>query len=158
SGADRPLSGPDCKAASAILVDAVTGTVLWEHNSHVRRPIASTTKIMTATLILESGRLDDVVTFSEHARQTPYANLNALAGQQFKMRDLLYAILMRSSNDGCVAAAEHLDGEAWKFAQQMTEKARLLGCVDTNFVTVNGLYHPQHYSTAHDLAVMTRYA
>jgi len=149
---------PECKAASAILVDAVTGTVLWEKNAHERRPIASTTKIMTAILIIERGRLDDTVIFSEHARQTPYANLNALPGEQFRMRDLLSAILMRSSNDSCVAAAEHLSGEAWRFAQQMTEKAREIGCTDTNFVTVNGLYHPQHYSTAADLALMTRYA
>src|SRR5205814_1860695 len=68
---------PLCKGASAMLVDAETGAVLWEKNARVKRPIASTTKILTATLILESGKMDDVVTFSEKARFTPYANLNA---------------------------------------------------------------------------------
>lgn len=152
------LSGPEVKAASAILVDATTGTILWEKDSHTRRPIASTTKIMTATLLLESGRLDDTVTFSEKARYTPYANLNAKPGEKFRMSELLYAIMLRSSNDSCVAVAEHLSGQAWRFASQMTAKARQLGAMDTNFVTVNGLYDKNHYSTAYDLALMTRYA
>jgi D-alanyl-D-alanine carboxypeptidase (penicillin-binding protein 5/6) len=146
------------KAASAIVVDAVTGSILWEKNSRVRRPMASTTKIMTATLLLEKANLDDTVTFSDHARATPYANLNAKPGEQFRMGDLLYAIMLRSSNDGCVAAAEHVSGEAWRFAYEMTAKAREIGAKDTNFVTTNGLYSPQHYSTAYDLALMARYA
>jgi D-alanyl-D-alanine carboxypeptidase (penicillin-binding protein 5/6) len=153
-----PLSGPELKAASAILVDAATGTVLWEKDPHTRRPIASTTKIMTGTLMIESGRLDDVVTFSEKARYTPYANLNAKPGEQFPMRELLYAVMLRSSNDGCVAVAEHLSGQAWKFASKMTARARQLGALNTNFVSVNGLYDKNHYSTAYDLALMTRYA
>jgi len=153
-----PLTGPDVKAASAILVDAATGTVLWEKNSQVRRPMASTTKIMTATLLLESDRLDEWVPFTEHARTTPYANFNARPNEKVRLRDLLYAIMLRSSNDGCVAAAEHVAGSPWKFAQDMTAKAKALGALDTNFVTTNGLYHPQHYSTAYDLAIMTRYA
>jgi len=152
------LSGPEVKGASAILVDAATGTILWEKDSHTRRPIASTTKIMTATLLLESGRLDDVVTFSNKARLTPYANLNAKPGEKFSLRELLYAIMLRSSNDSCVAVAEHLSGQAWKYAAQMTEKAHQLGAMDTHFVTVNGLYDKNHYSTAYDLALMTRYA
>lgn len=152
------LSGPEVQAASAILVDAVTGTVLWEKDAHTRRPNASTTKIMTATLILESGRLDDMVTFSPKARATPYANLNAKPGEKFRVRDLLYAIMLRSSNDSCVAMAEHLSGEAWKFSHSMTQKARALGALNTNFVSTNGLYDKNHYSTAYDLALMTRNA
>lgn len=153
-----PMGGPDVKAASAILVDAATGTVLWEKSSGVRRPVASTTKIMTATLLLESGRLDEWVKFSERARHTAYANLNAKPGEQLPMRDLLYAILLRSSNDGCVAAAEHVAGSEAAFARAMTERARALGCFDTRFITSNGLYHPAHFSTAADLARMTRHA
>lgn len=153
-----PLPQPQVKAASAIIVDVVTGQVVWEKNSRVRRPMASTTKIMTATLVLESGRLDDTVTFSQHARATPYANLNAKPGERFKMMDLLYAIMLRSSNDSCVAVGEHLSGAAWKFAAQMTARARELGAADTNFVTTNGLYHKDHYSTAYDLALMARHA
>jgi serine-type D-Ala-D-Ala carboxypeptidase (penicillin-binding protein 5/6) len=153
-----PLTSPVVKAASAMVMDVATGQVLWEKNGRIRRPMASTTKIMTATLVIESGLMDDTVTFSEHARKTPYANLNAKPGEQFRMKDLLYAIMMRSSNDACVAVAEHLNGAAWKFSAAMTAKAREIGAVDTNFVTTNGLYHPNHYSTAYDLGLMARYA
>lgn len=153
-----PLAAPDVKAASAVVMDAATGQVIWEKNSRIRRPNASTTKIMVATLLLESGRLDDTVTFSDHARATPYANLNAKPGEKFKLRDLLYAIMLRSSNDSCVAVGEHLSGAAWRFAAQMTNKAHEIGAADTNFVTTNGLYDPKHYSTAYDLALMARYA
>jgi len=153
-----PLAPPVCKAESAILVDAATGSVLWEKNARVRRPMASTTKIMTAILALESGRMDDWVSFSEKARLTDYGNLNVKPGEKFKLHDLLYAMLLRSSNDSCVAVAEHLAGSAAGYAKWMTEKARQMGATDTNFVTTNGLFHPQHYSTAQDLAVITRYA
>jgi serine-type D-Ala-D-Ala carboxypeptidase (penicillin-binding protein 5/6) len=156
--APAPLAGPQVTASSAILVDAATGTVLWEKASRVRRPIASTTKIMTGTLLLETARLDDIVTFSERARKTEYANFNAKPGEKVPMLDLLYAIMLRSSNDGCVAAAEHMAGAPWKFAARMTERARELGAMDTNFVTTNGLYHPDHYSTAYDLALLARHA
>jgi len=140
------------------VVDAQTGQVIWEKNARLRRPVASTTKIMTATLLIESERLDETVTFSNHARATPYANLNAKPGERFKLRDLLYAIMLRSSNDSCVAAAEHLAGQAWRFAARMTQRAHELGARDTKFVTTNGLYHPEHLSTAYDLAVITRHA
>ncbi|MFN3650445.1 MAG: D-alanyl-D-alanine carboxypeptidase family protein [Armatimonadota bacterium] len=155
---EPPLKPPSVQAASAILVDAATGTVLFEKDARTRRPMASTTKIMTATMILESGRLGEAVTFSEKARHTPYANFNAAPGESVPMQDLLYAIMLRSSNDGCVAAAEHLSGSAAAFAQQMTSRARELGAADTNFVTTNGLYAKEHYSTAYDLALMTRHA
>lgn len=151
------LVGPQCTAASAILVDAATGTVLWEKDARTRRPMASTTKIMTGTLMIESGRLDEMVKFSEHARMTPYANLNAKPGEQVRMRDLLYAVMLRSSNDSCVAVGEHLAGAAWKFSAQMTARARSLGAMDTNYVTTNGLYAAQHYTTAYDLALITRH-
>lgn len=157
-GAFPPLPPPVVKASSAIVVDAQTGQVIWERNAHVRRPVASTTKIVTATLLIESNRLDETVTFSNHARATPYANLHAKPGERFRLRDLLYAIMLRSSNDSCVAAAEHLSGQAWRFAAQMTQRARDLGARNTHFVTTNGLYHPNHLSTAADLAVLTRHA
>lgn len=153
-----PLAPPQVEAPCAVVMDAATGQVVWEKNSHLRRPNASTTKIMVATLVLESGRLDDTITFSDKARQTPYANLNAKPGEKFKLKDVLYAIMLRSSNDSCVAVGEHLAGEAWRFAARMTEKAHEIGAKDTNFVSTNGLYDPNHYSTAYDLALMARYA
>jgi serine-type D-Ala-D-Ala carboxypeptidase (penicillin-binding protein 5/6) len=156
--AEPPLTPPPVQAASAILMDAATGTILWEKNARTRRPNASTTKIMAATMMIESGRLSEKVAFSQVARATPYANLNAKPGEKFVMRDLLYAVMLRSSNDSCVAIGEHLSGSARQFAREMTQRARELGALDTNFVTTNGLYHEQHYSTAYDLALMTRHA
>jgi D-alanyl-D-alanine carboxypeptidase (penicillin-binding protein 5/6) len=149
---------PNVSASCAILVDAVTGTVLWERNANQRRAMASTTKIMTATVLLERARMTDAVTFSEHAVRTPYANLNARPGEQLGMLDLLYAIMLRSANDGCVAAAEHVAGSEAAFVGLMNDKARQLGALDTHFVTTNGLYDAQHYSTAADLSRITRYA
>ena len=151
-----PLITPLCKAQAAILVDAATGTVLYQKNSRVRRPVASTTKIMAATVLLETAQLSDIVSFSDKASHTPYANLNAKPGELFPMRDLLYAILLRSSNDACVAVGEHMFGSAAAYAQRMTARARAIGARDTNFVTPNGLHDPNHYSTAYDLALITR--
>jgi D-alanyl-D-alanine carboxypeptidase (penicillin-binding protein 5/6) len=157
-GREAPLLPPLCKAQSAILVDFATGTVLWERNSRVRRPNASTTKIVTATVAIESGRLDDTIAFSENAIHTPYANLNAKPGEKIRLRELLYAMLLRSSNDACVAVGEHLFGSARAFAAAMTRRARELGALDTQFVTPNGLHDPGHFSTAYDLALLARHA
>src|SRR5690349_16708212 len=155
--ADTPAP-PNVGAASAMLVDAVTGTVLWERNANQRRAMASTTKIMTAALLIERARMTDMVPISDHAIRTPYAGLNAKPGEQIGMEDLLYAIMLRSANDGCVAAAEHVAGSEAAFVGWMNDKAQQLGALDTHFVTTNGLFDPQHYTTAADLARIARYA
>jgi D-alanyl-D-alanine carboxypeptidase (penicillin-binding protein 5/6) len=163
AGPEEPLptpSGlpPTVGAKSAILVDARTGTVLFEKNAQTRRAPASTTKIMTATLLLEHGGLDRAVTASTSACRTPYANLHLRPGEKIALRDMLYAILLRSANDGCVAAAETVAGSVPDFVEMMNYKAREIGCTDTHFVTPNGLYDPNHYTTAADLAKMAIYA
>jgi len=157
-GADPYAAAPQVQASAAILVDLATGTVLYEKNAHARRPNASTTKILTAVMILESGRLDEDVVLSRAALATDYANLNGRLGERIPLGDLLYPIMLRSSNDACVAAAEHLYGSERAMAEAMNRKALELGLRNTHFVTVSGLYHPQHYSSAADLAQMTRYA
>ncbi|MBI3910153.1 MAG: D-alanyl-D-alanine carboxypeptidase [Armatimonadetes bacterium] len=149
---------PPIKASAAILVDMVTGTVLYQRSAHQRRPNASTTKIMTAIVILESGRLQEQVVISKNAIATEYANLSAHPGERIPLSDLLYPLLMRSSNDACVAAAEHLCGSPRAMADAMNRKVLEMGLKNTHFVTVNGLYDPQHYSSAADLAQMARYA
>jgi serine-type D-Ala-D-Ala carboxypeptidase (penicillin-binding protein 5/6) len=149
---------PAVAAKSAILVDARTGTVLFEKDAGSRRAPASTTKVMTATLLLEHGGLDRSIVASVKATKTPYANLHLRPGEQIPMRDMLYAILLRSANDGCVAAAETVAGTVPAFVEMMNFKAREIGCTDTHFVTPNGLYDPNHYSTAADLARMAIYA
>lgn len=149
---------PVVSAASALLMDCETGKVLLAKGARQRRPVASTTKIMTALLIMESGRLKNEVTISENALKTKCGSLWVDAGQKMPMADLLKAILLNSSNDGCVAAAEAVAGSEAKFAALMNRRARRIGAHDTHFADSNGLYLPDHYSTAYDLALITRQA
>ncbi len=157
AGAVYAIPPPVLKAKSAILVDAESGQVLYELRADERRPIASTTKMMTAILLIEHGNLDDLVVASENAVNTRYANLNMTPGETIPLRDMLYAILLRSSNDGSVAAAEYLCGTEERFVQMMNEKARELGMTNTHFANSHGLDDPNHYSTARDLATLARY-
>jgi D-alanyl-D-alanine carboxypeptidase (penicillin-binding protein 5/6) len=159
---EEPLPAPNGQpptilARSAILVDARTGTILFEKDAHTRRPPASTTKIMTATLLLEHAGLDRPVVASLRAAHTPYG-LHLRLGEVLSMHDMLYAILLRSANDGCVAAAEAVAGSVPEFVEMMNYKAKEIGCTDTHFVTPNGLYAREHYSSAADLARMAIYA
>jgi D-alanyl-D-alanine carboxypeptidase (penicillin-binding protein 5/6) len=135
-----------------ILIDTRSGEVLWEKNARMRRPMASLTKVMTALLILESGRLDETVTASKNANQTHDSSMYLAVGEKLTLRDLLWGILLRSANDGCVAAAEFIDGSVPKFVAHMNRRAQELGLKDTHFVTPNGLNAPGHYSTPADLA------
>ncbi len=157
AGAASAIPPPILKAKSAILVDAETGQVLYELRADDRRAIASTTKMMTAILLIERGNLDDLVVATENAIHTRYANLNMTPGETIPLRDMLYAILLRSSNDGSVAAAEYLCGTEERFVELMNEKARELGLMNTHFANSHGLDDPNHYSTARDLATLARY-
>jgi len=157
-GAVGAVEQPKILAESAILTDAVTGQILYAKNIHVTRPMASTTKIMTAIIVLENCDLNEIVTASENAAKTPYTSLNLRPGEQVKVKDLLNALMIRSANDAAVALAEHVGGTVSGFAQMMNDKAKQIGAKNTNFVTPNGLHDPKHYSTAYDLALITRYA
>jgi D-alanyl-D-alanine carboxypeptidase (penicillin-binding protein 5/6) len=151
----NPDGTPNIQGKIGILIDPRTKTVLWEKNAHLRRPMASLTKVMTTLLILESGRLDDTVIASKNANSTQYSSMYLAVGEKVKLRDLLWAILLRSANDACVAAAEHLAGSVPAFVAKMNLRAQQLGLKDTHFVTPNGLHEPGHYSTAYDLAQIT---
>ena len=142
----------------AVLVDAETGKVLWERNANARRPIASTTKMLTAILLLERGHLDDVVTAPNGVQYLPDSSLHLKPGEKITLRDLLYALLLRSANDTAVTGAVYLSGSVPAFAVQMNEKAREIGATHSHFVTPNGLPAPGHYSTAGDLAKIACYA
>jgi D-alanyl-D-alanine carboxypeptidase (penicillin-binding protein 5/6) len=156
-GGAYAIPPPVLKAKSAILVDAETGQVLYALREDERRAIASTTKMMTAILLIERGNLDDLVVATENAVRTRYANLHMTPGETIPLRDMLYAIMLRSSNDGCVAAAEYLCGTEERFVDLMNEKARELGLTNTHFANSHGLDDPNHYSTARDLATLARY-
>ncbi|MDH7500631.1 MAG: D-alanyl-D-alanine carboxypeptidase family protein [candidate division NC10 bacterium] len=156
-GAFPPLP-PQINAASALLIEEGSGRVLLEKNARERRPIASLTKLMTAVIVLERGNLGEVVRVSKRAAATPGASLRLRAGQRIRLRDLLVGLLVRSANDAAVAAAEHVCGSEEEFVRAMNEKARSLGLFDTQFRNCHGLHHPDHYSSAYDLAVLSRYA
>lgn len=145
-------------ARSAALMDATNGRVLFSKNGNQQMAMASTTKIMTCIILLEHGKLDDIVTFSENASRQPDVQLNASAGEQFIFRDLLYALMLESYNDVAVALAEHVGGSVEGFAKLMNQKAKELQCSQTNFITPNGLDAPNHYSTSVDLCKIASYA
>lgn len=124
--------------------------------------MASTTKIMTAILVLENGNLDDVVTVSKKAANQPEVHMDLKAGEQWRVGDLLSVMMMRSYNDTAVALAEHVSGSVEAFCQLMTEKAAEIGAEDTVFGSPNGLDSQipfaKHHSTAKDMAVIGAYA
>lgn len=149
---------PKTTAKSAILVDALTGRVLWEKACHKRLPPASTTKMMTAIIAMDRGKLDQPVIASEYATKTQFTSIHLMPGEQIKLRDILYAMLMRSANDSAVAVAENIAGSEHAFVDLMNEKARSLGAHDTHFVNPHGLNAQGHYSTTFDLAIIARSA
>lgn len=149
---------PKINAQGAILLDAKTGQVIFGKNMHTRYAPASTTKIMTAILAIESGRLNDTVKISIHAASTPGSSMHLYAGQILTLRELVTGLLLRSGNDAAVAIAEYLAGSVDSFADIMNQKAEIIGAHNTHFVNPHGLSRPGHYSTAFDLAWIARYA
>ncbi|GBC92064.1 D-alanyl-D-alanine carboxypeptidase DacB [bacterium HR15] len=151
-------NAPKVQARSAILIEASTGQVLFSKNPDLLLPPASLTKMMTAILVLERCGLDEQVTASKRAVNTPASSMHLQEGERVSVRDLLYALLLRSANDAAVALAEHTAGSVESFVQLMNEKARELGATRTHFTNPHGLHDPYHYSTARDLALIARYA
>ncbi|HWR09238.1 D-alanyl-D-alanine carboxypeptidase family protein [Sporomusa sp.] len=148
---------PEVTAKSAIVMEVSTGKVLYGKEAAERRYPASTTKIMTLITALEYGKLDDVVTASENAASTEGSSLWLTQGEQLKMLDMFYGIMLISGNDATVAVAEHIAGSVENFAKLMTDKAHALGAVNSNFVNTSGLPNENHYTTAYDLAKITAY-
>lgn len=151
---------------SAALIDGDSGRVLYGKEELIRRPMASTTKIMTCIIALEYGNLDDIVTASSYAASQPKVHLGVREGEQYYLRDLLYALMLESYNDAAVIIAEHVGGSTEGFAELMNQKARDLGCYDTYFITPNGLDAVKdlpdktqaiHSTTAVDLSRIMKY-
>jgi len=149
---------PSVTADAAVLMDWRTGCVLFAKNAYRRRPPASTTKILTAVVILENARLSERVKVSRNAAWTPGSSMPLREGQVLTLGELLWGILLRSANNGCVAAAEHIAGSERAFVEMMNRRAAELGACGTHFQNSSGLHAPSHYTTAYDLAVIARYA
>lgn len=149
-------------AKAALLLDASNNRVLYEKDGYEVLPMASTTKIMTAVLALEYGNLEDEVTVSKRAASMPKVHLGMREGETYKLKDLLFSLMLESHNDSAVAIAEHIGGSVEGFADMMNQKARDIGCENTWFITPNGLDATQgdkiHSTTAYDLAKIAAYA
>ena len=150
---------PNAKAA--ILLDATTGTVLYAKNEHARLPIASVTKVATMLLIMEAiergqVKLSDPVRTSEHAASMGGSQIFLEPGEQMTLRDMLKGIALASANDAAVAVAEHIAGSEQTFVQMMNSKVKTMQLVDTHFSNTNGLPVHGHYSSAYDIAQLSR--
>lgn len=145
-------------AQSAVLIEAQTGTVLFQKNANERRAMASTTKIMTAILTIEAGDLDSEFTVDSYAIMVEGTSMGLQQGDRVSRRDLLYGILLPSGNDAANAAAVSVGGSIGAFVEMMNEKAQALELYDTHFVTPSGLDAQGHYTTALDLARLAAYA
>ncbi|MCT4606807.1 MAG: D-alanyl-D-alanine carboxypeptidase [Marinisporobacter sp.] len=145
-------------ASSAIVMDVKTGRVLYKRNINDRKPMASTTKIMTALLGLEKCPLDKNVKVPKNAVGVEGSSIYLDYDETLKMKDLVYGLMLRSGNDAAVAIATHVSGSVEKFASLMNERAKKIGANNTNFVNPHGLHHKDHYTTAYDLALITREA
>ncbi|HWQ73131.1 MAG TPA: D-alanyl-D-alanine carboxypeptidase family protein [Desulfitobacteriaceae bacterium] len=148
---------PKISAESAVLMDVITGDVLFNKEAYKRNPPASTTKIMTAILGLELGHSEEVVTVSPKAAAVGQATLHLDPGEKLSLYELISGALIRSGNDACVAIAEHIAGSEQQFLKLMNKKALLLGAHNTHFENTNGLPNKEHYSSAYDLALMACY-
>lgn len=151
-------AAPEISAPYACLMVAETGEVVYEYNGNETHPMASTTKIMTALLALEEGRLDDVITISRNASMQEGSSAYLAAGEKISLNDLLYGLMLNSGNDAAVAVAEYISGDEQSFAERMTVRAGELGAKNTSFENASGLDGQNHYTTATDLAKITSYA
>jgi serine-type D-Ala-D-Ala carboxypeptidase (penicillin-binding protein 5/6) len=146
-------------ASSAILIEQESGRILYEKDAFSKRRIASITKIMTAILAIESGKLQETVKVSERAVKAEGSSIYLKPGEKIKLEDLVYGLMLRSGNDAAVAIAEHVGGSYEGFVYLMNEKAKEIGMSNTHFANPHGLDdHENHYSSAYDMALLTRYA
>lgn len=150
---------PRVTSDNAVLMEVETGQIHFARKENVRADPASLTKIMTAVVAAENGNLSDVVTVGSRAASVSMGSVIDLRkGEKITLDELLKAALVCSANDSTVAIAEHVGGSHDRFVKMMNAKAAALGLHGTRFVNTNGYHHPNHYTTAYDLAVLTRYA
>lgn len=151
-------SPPQIVGPTAVLMDFTTGQVLYDKNMHQRMYPASTTKILTAIIAIEKGKLNDVVTVNDDVKNIDGNSIYLVPGEKLTLEQLLYAMLLESANDAAIAVADHIGGNVQAFADMMNKKAKEIGANDSHFVNPNGLPNNNHYSTPYDMALIARYA
>ena len=149
---------PEISARCAVLYDVNSQTFLYEKNADERRGMASTTKIATAMVVIESGRLDESVTIKKEMTGVEGSSLYLKEGEVLTVRELLYGLMLRSANDASVALAIHLYGTVEAFVEQMNALCKKIGLENTHFENPNGLDGEEHYTTARELALLSAYA
>lgn len=148
----------DINAKGVVLMEMTSKRVLYQKNAHVKLPMASTTKIMTALVAIENGNLTDVITVPPEASGVEGSSIWLSAGEKHTLEDLLYGLMLSSGNDAAVTIAIHIGGSVEGFAEMMNAKAKEIGAEDTNFVTPHGLHDKNHYTTAYDLGLISAVA
>lgn len=150
---------PRITASAAVLMEAETGQVLFGKKAFDRREPASLTKILTAVLALEYNRPEEIVTVSKRSASISVGQeLDLNQGDRITLDNLIKAALLYSANDSTVAIAQHIAGSEGRFIELMNAKALVLGALNSRFANTNGYHHPNHYTTAYDLALIARYA
>jgi serine-type D-Ala-D-Ala carboxypeptidase (penicillin-binding protein 5/6) len=149
---------PPLSAAAAIVVDAGTGRVIWMHNPHVKLRVASLTKIMTALLALKKLAPNDIVTVDKSVPRVPLVREGLRAGEKVKAWKLFYSMLLYSGNDDALALAIAAGGDKWTFVREMNDEARRLGLRDTHYISPSGVVDRDNYSSAWDVAALSRVA
>ena len=151
---------PNVASTAALLVEASTGKILYEKNAYDKMYPASTTKVLTAILVLENCDLSEIATVSHNAiysLPSGYVNANLQKGEKISVENLMYALMVKSANDAAIVLAEHVAGSVENFSNMMNEKAKEIGCKNTHFVNPNGIHNDNHYTTAYDLYLMAAY-
>ena len=148
----------DIQSKAAVVMDAATGRVLYAKNPELRLLPASTTKLMTALVVIEKMKLTDIVTVSQRAASAPPTKAGLRAGDKVTIQTLLYAALMKSANDAAVALAESVTGSEEEFVSMMNMKALAIGANNTHYINANGLPGEGQYITAYDLSKIMRQA
>ena len=149
---------PTINSRAYVVIDRKSNTILIGKNENQKKKMASTTKIMTALVVIEHCNLSDTVEISKKSANTGGSRLGLKTGDKLTVSDLLYGLMMRSGNDAAVALAEYVAGSITDFADLMNEKSKALGLSNTHFVTPHGLDEDEHYTTAYELAILSNYA
>lgn len=159
--AEKVEAKVNISAESAVVMDVQSGSVLYTKNENKKEYPASITKIMTALVAIENSSLSETVTYSKSAvlnLESGASNINVKVGEKLTMEESLYAILLMSANEVCNGVGEHIAGSVDNFVRMMNKRAKELGCTGTHFANANGLWQKNHYTTAHDMALIAQAA